>query len=306
MKILSIGEILWDVVGDVEHLGGAPFNLAVHARRLGEDTIFISAVGADARGQRALAKLLELGLPASYISTVSTYPTGWVSVYLNPAGQPTFTIHRPAAYDDLVVDSGQVKSIAKWKPDWICFGTLLNSSAQARLALETLISSNPGARRFYDVNLRPKSYTPELVQTLVRSADTVKINEDEAEALASMYGIQQPRRSGSYEHFCRTFAQAQDLRVVCITLGSRGCALLVEETYCEADGYPVKVVDTIGAGDAFSAALLHGLGRAWPPAQIADFANRVGSLVASRAGAITMWSPSEVQTMSRDDKAAGF
>lgn len=307
MRILSVGEILWDVVGQTEHLGGAPFNLAVHARRLGEDSIFVSAVGADARGQRALARLLQLGLPAAYVSTVNTHPTGWVSVDIDTAGQPSFVIHRPAAYDDLALDSDQIDSITKWRPDWICFGTLQQSSVKARATLEALLSANPGVRRFYDVNLRPKSHTPELVQRLLRYADTLKINQDEAEALAAMFEMQRPPGSTpSWEGFCRKIAQEQELRVVCVTLGCRGCALLVDNVYCEDGGYPTKVADTIGAGDAFAAALLHGLGRAWPAPQIADFANRVGALVASRAGAVPPWTLQEVLTMSRNDKAAGF
>src|SRR5579883_910022 len=116
MRLLSLGEILWDVLPDGEHLGGAPFNLAAHARRLGEDVIFVSAVGADARGQHALARLLELGLPAAYVQTVNSSPTGFVSVQIDSAGHPTFTIHRPAAYDQVALDASQLEAIQKWRP----------------------------------------------------------------------------------------------------------------------------------------------------------------------------------------------
>ncbi len=311
MKILSVGEILWDVVGDAEHLGGAPFNLAAHARRLGEDVIFMSAVGADARGQRALARMLELGLPASYVSTVNTSPTGWVSVRIDAGGQPVFTIHRPAAYDDLILSSGQIFSITKWRPDWICFGTLHQMSENARNALDALLFANPGTRRFYDVNLRVNSYTPELLRRLLACADTVKINENEAETIASMLQMTNASSPWSWEDFCKRFAREHALRVVCVTLGARGCAVLIDNVYCEDAGYPTQVVDTIGAGDAFSAALLHGLSRAWPTAKIADFANRIGALIASRAGAVPPWTMQEVLAMSRvamggDDRASGF
>jgi fructokinase len=245
---------------------------------------------------------LELGLPATYVRTVNTNPTGWVSVEISSAGQPTFTIHRPAAYDDLTLNAEQISAIQQWRPDWLCFGTLHQMEKTAQITLESLLATNPGVRRFYDVNLRPKSHTPELVKKLMKCADTVKVNETEAEEIASLLGF---RYSPVVcEEFCRKAAQQLGWRTFCITRGEHGCALLSDGAYVEHSGKKIHVADTIGAGDAFSAALLHGLSRAWPVAQIAEFANRLGAFVASRPGAIPNWTLQEVLAMTvRPDTA---
>ncbi|HXA83742.1 MAG TPA: PfkB family carbohydrate kinase, partial [Candidatus Dormibacteraeota bacterium] len=151
----------------------------------------------------------------------------------------------------------------------------------------------PAARHFYDVNLRADSFTPELVRTLARHAHVLKLNEQEVPALQEIGGIQ----ADSREQFCRNCLRLFQLDAVCITLGQEGCALLMDDQYLEAPGFPVKVADTIGAGDAFSAALVHGINAGWPGAQIADFANRVGALVASRPGGTPHWTVTEAMAL---------
>src|SRR5579884_2933506 len=99
MKIISIGEVLWDVLGDREHLGGAPFNFAAHLAKLGHEVFFVSGVGRDARGDRIIEELSGRGVSPRYISRDAKYPTGIATATLSSDGQPTFTIHRPAAYD---------------------------------------------------------------------------------------------------------------------------------------------------------------------------------------------------------------
>jgi fructokinase len=143
------------------------------------------------------------------------------------------------------------------------------------------------------VNLRSDGYTPELIQELMSRATIVKLNHEEVEAIAHMLGS----RHGSLEEFCRNYAALYKWDGVCITRGSLGCAVLMGGKYIEASGYPVQVVDTVGAGDAFAAAFLHGLGNGWSTLETADFANRVGALVASRRGAIPDWTISEVHAL---------
>jgi fructokinase len=131
----------------------------------------------------------------------------------------------------------------------------------------------PQARRFYDVNLRRGCYTPELVRELLAMADAVKMNDDEAEL----------------------FPDLDDAPAVAVTRGEQGSSVRIGADRAECPGYTVTVVDTVGAGDAFAAAFLHGLGLGWGAAKTGDFANRLGALVASRAGAVPEWSPSELE-----------
>jgi fructokinase len=272
MTIISIGEILWDVFPDSTRLGGAPFNFAVHAHRLGHRVIFVSAVGDDEPGRAALQRAAALGLPTEFIQVAADRPTGSVKVQLDADGLPDFTVHRPAAYDALALGPEQLQRLADLRPDWIYFGTLLQMEGHARQQARMLMEAAHGARRFYDVNLRRDCYTPELVRELLSLADAVKLNEEESELFHDLGGAD----------------------TVAVTRGAKGCQVRIGGDWAECPGYPVKVVDTVGAGDAFAAAFLHGLGSGWSASRTGDFANRLGALVASRAGAVPEWQPAEL------------
>lgn len=290
MRIISIGEILWDVIGEEEHLGGAPLNFAAHAKKLGHDVFFISAVGYDERGDRALEAMAQMGLSTRFVRRVEEYATGVVTVTLDGEGQPRFVIHRPAAYDFPQLDPTDLEDLLSPPPDWIYFGTLLQMSPQARELTSRLITSKCGARHFYDVNLRSACYEPALVRNLISQATVVKLNDREVPVVDQMLG----RSHRTLEHFCRDYAKCLGWEAASVTRGSGGCVLLIGNVFVEATGFKVKVADTIGAGDAFAAAFVHGLGSGWPAKKVADFANRVGALVASRPGALPHWTLDEL------------
>jgi fructokinase len=298
VKIISLGEILWDVFDQEEHLGGAPFNFAAHTRRLGHDVLFVSAVGDDPRGRAALERMQQLRLETQFVKELKGQSTGMVSVMIDSRGQPCYTIHRPAAYDLVHLSASDLAELSSFHADWIYYGTLHQMSPQARDTLSNLIQSNPQARRFYDVNLRAGSYTSSLVEQLLQRSAVVKLNEDEVQMIEMLLG----RHDHSSEEFCRNNAKRYGWEAVCVTRGAQGCSLLIGSEYLEGEGYPVQVADTVGSGDAFAAAFVHGLSSGWPPAEIGDFANRMGALVASRAGAIPDWTIDECQALARPSK----
>lgn len=289
MKIISIGEILWDVFPDRECLGGAPLNFAVHASRLGQEVLFVSAVGEDNRGEHALAQMAELGLSTEFVQTIPQRQTGIVTVQLSGAGEPEFTIHRPAAYDDLNLSDAAFGRLAAFEADWIYFGTLFQMYRAGMCAVQRLAHSSPGTKRFYDVNLRRESYTPALVRTLMDMADVVKLNEEEVKTVGEMFEL----KDSKVEEFCRYGARQFGWEAACVTRGANGCGVLLGGCYADVEGYPVEVVDTVGAGDAFAAAFLYGLAEGWSAQETGAFANRVGALVASRPGAIPAWTITE-------------
>ena len=293
MKIVVFGEVLWDVVGDAEYLGGAPFNFAAHAANLGHEISFVSAIGADARGQRILARLAELNLSARYLATLPGIPTGLVTASVDFGGQPSYQIHRPAAYDLPSLSEVDFASLVFPAPDWIYFGTLAQMSAPAKDLLFRLLRAAPAARRFYDVNLRHNSYTPKLLDELMSRASVVKFNDREIDEVAHVFG----HPNLTFQNFCRTYAEKYSWEGVCITRGADGCALFLGGNYIESRGFRVKVVDTIGAGDAFAAGFVHGLGCHWPPQRTAEFANRAGAIVASHHGAIPAWSVADLAAL---------
>lgn len=294
VNVISIGEVLWDIVGPEEHLGGATFNFSAHLSRLGHSVSFISAVGNDQRGHKVVDRMSQLGLSTEYLHTEKNHPTGTASVALAADGQPKFVLHRPAAYDFPQLTTSQYDRLFSRPLDWIYFGTLHQIYSQARKLTADLLDRASSARSFYDINLRADGYTPALIQELMSRATIVKLNHEEVEAIAQMFDTQH----GSLEEFCRNYSDLYKWAGLCVTRGSLGCAVLMDGKYIEAPGYPVQVLDTVGAGDAFAAAFLHGLTKGWPTPAVADFANRVGALVASRRGAIPDWTIAEADALA--------
>jgi fructokinase len=294
MHVIGVGEILWDLIGASEYLGGAVLNFSVQTARLGHRVSLVSAVGDDRRGRLAIRQARALGLSTQFIRTIPHHPTGIVTVTVDPDGQPSYLIHRPAAYDFASLDDADFAALAYPPPDWIAFGTLLSMHPAARQLLRTVIQRFPHARRFYDINLRRDSYTPELISSLLELAHVVKLNDVEVGMLQQLF------RTGetTLEAFCRSAAARFGWQSLCITRGNEGCALLLEGHYLEVPGYRVTVADTVGAGDAFAAALLHGIESGWRPQRVADFANRLGAFVASRSGGVPAWSLPELQALA--------
>jgi fructokinase len=212
-------------------------------------------------------------------------------VDIDASGQPAFRIVRPAAYDDFRLTAAEFRALEALQPSWLYYGTLFPSTREGKAMLQLLLAALPGATRFYDVNLRPGFDSLGLVADLLASANVVKLNESEAERVGCFLGL--PRDA---ESFCRAACSRFGWRAVCVTLGERGCAMFDGAEFARAEGESITVADTVGAGDAFAAAFVHGLEMGWPAGRIARFANRVGALVASRAGAIPDWNMAEAVT----------
>jgi fructokinase len=285
---LGIGELLWDLLPGGERLGGAPFNVVAHLRRFGWNCTYTSAVGRDRLGRRALREAAQLGVDTSLIA-VADPPTGVVRVRLDAGGTPEYEIVSPAAYETVAPAPGRVVA-AGGRVDLLVFGTLAQRFPCVLAATRLLAAEAPAAVRLYDVNLRSGCWSPALVDDLLRLATIVKLNEQEETALAEALVIEDP----SAEGFARAMARRYRLRGVCVTRGPDGASLLLDGVYAEARSPTVQVVDTVGAGDAFAAALGAGVVEGWSVAQILVVATRLGALVASRAGAIPGWEPSEI------------
>lgn len=290
MRIVSIGEVLWDVFPDREFLGGAPLNFAAAAQRLGSQVALFTAVGDDARGARALEAMKTLGLTTEFVQTLPGRATGTALVVTDDQGNASYVIPRPAAFDCLRDDNARVPRLAAFQPDWIYFGTLAQTCADTERLLGELVEALPGAHCFYDLNLRTGHWNLPLVQRLSQIATVLKLNLAEAEVL-----FHQTLGAGpfSLEEFCRSWSATYGTRTLCVTLGSEGCAVFQDGRLQAFPGVSVQVVDTVGAGDAFAAAFLHGLHLGWPIPRMASFANAVGALVASRSGATPDWTINE-------------
>jgi fructokinase len=290
VQILSLGEVLWDVFSEREFLGGAPLNFSAVAQRLGNSVALLTAVGKDVRGDRAREEMQHLGLTTEFVQTTTERPTGAAIVSTYGHGNAVFSIERPAAFDCFHADDLFLARLARWNPDWIYFGTLAQADASMEEGLLALLDNFPRARCFYDVNLRTGHWSLSLVERLSGLADVMKLNDSEAEIL---YSLKWGESGFTLEAFCRRWASTSGIGTICVTLGSMGCAIFSGDALRTFPGFTVDVVDTVGAGDAFAACLLHGLHQGWPLEQCASLANAVGAIVASRAGATPEWTMDE-------------
>ena len=177
MRILSVGEILWDVIGQSEHLGGAPLNFAAHAQKLGHEVVPLSAVGNDRRGHRALELIRRLGISTEFIPVLPGRPTGTAEVELDLDGKPTFRIVRPAAYDFVELSRGDLQTLCKLDPQWVYFGTLFHTSSAALSSTLRLLQALPSAKRFYDINIRDNNWNLTAIEQLSSHSTVVKLND---------------------------------------------------------------------------------------------------------------------------------
>lgn len=300
MEILAIGEVVWDIIGESEFLGGAPLNFAAALQRLGHSVRLVSAVGSDPRGERALRSLSALGISDEFLRIRCDLPTGGAFITIDSRGNATFSFPRPAAFDDLAIDAATMSRLEAHPPKWLYFGTLTQTNPSNENLLRALIQRLPGVKSFYDINLRVGLWNLPLVQGLSALADVIKLNEDEARMLHRLAG-----HAGAFsiDSFCRQWSAVHSVDTICVTRGGDGCAVFSKNRLHVFPGYPITVVDTVGAGDAFAAAFLHGILLGWPAARLASFANALGALVASRPGAIPEWSSAECTNLMAESLA---
>jgi len=278
-KVLAVGEILWDLLPSGKQLGGAPANFAYHAHALGAEVRVVSRVGNDPLGREILDRLRSLGLPTDGVGVDATAPTGTVSVELAADGQPRFTIHENVAWDRLVADK---KSLAfAMHAAAVCFGSLGQRSEPSRNSIRKLVAATPPTTlRVFDINLRQQFYSREIVDDSLRLANVLKLNDTELPVLAAMFSL-----AGGVREQLAALAQRFALRAVALTRGAHGSVLLADDAWSEHSGLTVKVVDSVGAGDAFTAAVALGLLAGHPLDDINRHANEVAAYVCSQAGA---------------------
>jgi fructokinase len=282
--ILAVGEILWDLLPIGKQLGGAPANFAFHAARLGADAKIISAVGDDDLGREILARLADLGLDTSSIAVDPKHPTGVVTVSLDHRGVPTYIIHENVAWD-FIPTTHAAKHLAE-TADCVCFGTLAQRSPVSRDTIRDVLShTRPECLRIFDVNLRQHYYDRDVIDYSLELTDVLKINDTELIEIARLYDL--PITEGTPAFELQELFTHHDLDLIAVTRGDKGSVLYARDgTTHDHPGYaPARLADTVGAGDAFTAALAIGLLKSLPLDQINDHANRLASYVCSQPGA---------------------
>ena len=279
LKIVSFGEILYDVFGEEKKVGGAPLNLALRTRSFGFTTTIISAVGDDKNGQDLKKYIEDNGVEINNVMTDPEHETGLVQVYLNERGSATYDIKFPSAWDFIKGNESIRSSVLE--TDIFFFGSLVCRNEVSKNTLLELLHTNPGMYKIFDVNLRPPYYSIELLKELMDEADFIKFNDDEILEIASGLGFQ----SDTLEDNIQFIAKTTNSKGICVTRGKHGSILLWENSFHYHNGFTVKVVDTVGAGDSYLAALITKLISDGDPQKALDFASAVGAIVACHPGA---------------------
>lgn len=286
MNALSFGEILWDIINETEHIGGASYNFAAHLAKLGADSYLVSAIGNDERGRDGLAALKAHGIVSSFISRTADAPTGTVTVKLE-AGQPSYTIHEGVAWDCIRLTEDQLTKIDKTEWDCFYFGTLAQRSEINRVTLSKLFSRVRARHRFFDINLRQRYYSSEIIAESLKQASIVKLNNDELDLLAEMFGLDGTR---SPEEHIRNVADSFELETLIVTHGKDGVSLLSGEELRQIPVTPVHVADAVGAGDSFSAGFMYALDCGKDPFTAAEYGAALGSFTAAHSGGVPDYS----------------
>ncbi|MBR5255763.1 MAG: carbohydrate kinase [Bacteroidales bacterium] len=275
--IVGIGEILWDMLPSGKALGGAPANFAYHATRLGEEGWAVSAIGPDALGREIMDIVAEKRL--KNVISLTDKPTGTVQVELDAKGVPTYTIMEGVAWDHIPF-TPEMEALAR-RADAVCFGSLVQRMASRDSVLRFLRATRPEALKVFDINLRQHYYTREVLEESLEIADILKINDEEIRIVADMFGL-----GGDDVAVSRALIDRYALRLVILTKGSEGSEVITADDTLPQPAGEAEVVDTVGAGDSFTAAFVVAYLRGKSLADAQRLASDTAAFVCSRKGAM--------------------
>jgi fructokinase len=293
-QVVGLGELLWDLFPQGKQLGGAPANFAYITSLLGDRGIPASCLGMDDLGAEAMRRLTKLGLETNFIQSDAAHPTGTVLVEVDEAGQPCFKISDFVAWDFL-----------QWTPQWedlatqtdaVCFGSLAQRSPQSHATIRSFVNATRSDTvRIFDVNLRQHFFSAQILADSMKLATILKLNHEELPRIMQLLGSGKNSSHNSSgedeEASCRCLLEIYQSKLICLTRGNHGSLLVTAETSCAHPGFKVKIADTVGSGDAFTAALVHEYLRGSSLQQMNETANRMGAWVATQAGAMPVLPP---------------
>ncbi len=252
-SVIGLGEVLWDLLPAGPQLGGAPANFAYQAKTLGAHAQVLSRIGNDPLGQDIQARFKRLQLPTDSLQIDNHWPTGTVEVSLTSQGIPDYRFPDNVAWDRVEATAAALNTVKQ--ADAICFGTLAQRSPQSRGAIQQLIAATPeGALRVFDINLRQNFYSQSIIEASLGLANVLKLNDEELAVLTTMLSLPEGIRDALL-----SLAETYQLNTVVLTCGAKGSLMLQQGQWSEQQPSEVAMVDTVGAGDAFTAGLTMGL-----------------------------------------------
>ncbi len=294
-SVICFGEVLWDLLPSGKVAGGAPMNVAFHLHNLGMSSAMISQVGDDKLGEELLNFLKNHGIKTELIGINETFPTSTVKVYLDEHGSPSYEIVEPVAWDYITINNTQKKAVET--ADALVFGSLASRTDRSKRTLMELAVL--AKCRILDVNLRAPFYNQLIIEGLLQVSDIVKLSEEELATITKWYWGHLSEKEGLV--FLR---DKFDIKTIILTKGGEGAFCLHQDQYFEQSIYPVKVIDTIGSGDAFLSGFIK---KMFDGADVQDclrFAAALGALVASSKGATPIINENMVSEFIADPRSA--
>ena len=277
--IVGIGEILWDILPSGKVIGGAPANFAYHVQELGESSLVVSCVGNDELGREIIARLENMDISTEFLYVDNKHLTGASSVKINKEGKPSYIIMEGVAWD-YIPTSTLLCELAS-KSAAVCFGTIAQRSELSRLTIQKFLGlMEQETIRVFDINLRQNYYSEEIIKSSLNLANVLKLNENELSVVKKLLKL-----SGDEKKILNELSKKYSLNLIALTKGSEGSILFKEGIISKHEGYRINVEDTVGAGDAFVAALVTGLLKGYKLDDLHKKANRIASYICSKHGA---------------------
>ncbi len=280
--ILVIGEILFDIFEKEKQLGGAPFNFAYHLKNFGFPVRYISRIGNDTHGKEILNILEQHHFNTDDIQMDDKHDTGTVIIQLSSSGNPTFHINMDVAYDFINYLPEKHSTFVNMA-DVIYFGTLVQRSNRGFKNIQRFMKNRRSDTVcFYDINLRPDCYSDKVILTSLEHADILKLNTQELDECKRVFGF-----SKDNDAFVNFLMDRYRLKIVAITMGDKGSELYTKDGQFQTKTNRVSsIVDTVGAGDAYSSMLAVGIIKGWEPARMLSMASMFASRICEIRGAI--------------------
>lgn len=286
-RVICVGEVLWDALPAGLYLGGAPLNVCYHLNQLGIDATIASKVGDDRLGEEALRRIKNKGISTKYVQQDKEHETGFVKVQFGEYdNEPSYDIIKPVAWDFIQLTTELENLI---KNSWgFVFGSLAQRHEISRQTIQHLWEYE--GKKILDLNIRAPYINKDIVFDSLKVADIVKVNEEELNQLKEWYSFPDDNRKAVKE-----LTANFNCSLVCITCGPDGAWLYQDNSWYEHSGYRIKAEDTIGAGDAFLAALICGLQNDKYGENLLAYGNAAGSLVAQKNGATPEYNMQDIE-----------
>lgn len=276
--VVGLGEILWDIFPERKVLGGAPANFAYHVSQFGFNGYAVSAIGNDLLGKEILKSLEEKEL--NYLIEQTDFPTGTVKVQLDGRGIPTYEITENVAWDNIPFTT-RLENLAK-NTTTVCFGSLAQRNEVSRATIHKFLDLMPAdSLKVFDINLRLKYFSKDIITTSLNKASALKLNDEEIVKIAEIFELQ-----GTDEELCQQLLDKYKLKFLILTKGTRGSYVLTPYEKSFLATPKVTIADTVGAGDSFTAAFVASYLNGRSIAQSHQLAVEVSAYVCQQHGAM--------------------